>query len=320
MGDLWIVFTAVLPIFGIMGLGLLLRRGRVLNREADESVLRIVINVLIPCLIWDAILGNPALDDPRNAWLPPIIGFGTVAAGIFIAWLVAKASGLTDIVQRRSFALAAGLYNWAYLALPLCVILFGKEVVGVLFVHNLGVEICLWTVGVIVLSGKGLRDGWKRVLNGPVIAIISAMIFNGMGAADWLPPFFLKGVSMLGASAIPIGLLLVGATFWDHLGEAAVLRHPRVGLSAVMVRLLVMPLFFLTAAYFLPVSDELKCVMVIQAAMPSAVFPVILAKHYGGHVPTTLRVVMWTTVLGFITMPLWINFGIRLFGLQVLAH
>ncbi|MEM6885929.1 MAG: AEC family transporter [Verrucomicrobiota bacterium] len=311
------VLTAVLPIFGVIALGLFLRRGRVLTREADQSLLRVVINVLIPCLVWDSILGNPALDNPANTWVPPLVGFATIALGIGMAYAFSRLAGLRDAQQRGSFALAAGVYNWAYLAFPICVVLFGRETVGVLFVFNLGVEVCLWTVGMMVLTGRGIRDSWRKMINGPVIAIVSALIFNAMDATAWLPQFFLDGVTLLGMSAIPLGLLLVGATFWDHLGEAAILRNLRIGVVAVVVRLLLLPVMMLALTWWLPVSTELKAVMLVQAAMPSAVFPVILAKLYGGHVLSALRAVMWTTVCGLVTMPLWIYFGLRWFGIEV---
>ncbi|MEM6601773.1 MAG: AEC family transporter [Verrucomicrobiota bacterium] len=311
------VLTAVLPIFGVIVLGLMLRRGRVLTREADQSLLRVVINVLIPCLIWDSILGNPALDNPSNTWLPPLIGFSTVAVGIGVAYFMSRVAGLSANSHRRSFALSGGIYNWAYLAYPICALLFGKEVVGVLFVYNLGVEICMWTLGIWVISGQKLRESWCRVINGPVIAIITALVFNALDADFWLPDFALTGISLIGASAIPLGLLLVGATFWDHLGEADILRHPRVGGTALLVRLLFMPVIMLGIAWWLPASMELKTVLIVQAAMPSAVFPVVLAQHYGGHVPTALRVVLWTSLCGLITMPLWIHLGLQWFGIEV---
>jgi malate permease and related proteins len=53
-------------------------------------------------------------------------------------------------------------------------------------------------------------------------------------------------------------------------------------------------------------SGELRRVLYIQAAMPSAVFPIILARHYGGDPATAVRVVVATSVLGLITIPLWL--------------
>jgi predicted permease len=73
---------------------------------------------------------------------------------------------------------------------------------------------------------------------------------------------------------------------------------------------------FLLLASVIPASVELKRVMALQAAMSSAVFPIILARHYGGDAPTAMRVVLGTTVVGFISIPLWIRFGLEFLGLR----
>jgi malate permease and related proteins len=60
---------------------------------------------------------------------------------------------------------------------------------------------------------------------------------------------------------------------------------------------------------------ELQRVLVLQAAMPAAVFSIVMARHYGGDAATALRVVLATSLLGLITIPLWLRFGIHLLGL-----
>jgi predicted permease len=49
--------------------------------------------------------------------------------------------------------------------------------------------------------------------------------------------------------------------------------------------------------------------------MPCAVFPVVLARHYGGNVSVALQVIAATTVVSLFTMPLWIQWGPRLLDL-----
>jgi len=77
----------------------------------------------------------------------------------------------------------------------------------------------------------------------------------------------------------------------------------------------VLPLLFLVAAKYLPLTVELKRVLVLEAAMPSAVFPIVLSKHYGGDPPTAVRVVLATTAVSLVTIPLWIRFGMKFVGL-----
>ena len=80
---------------------------------------------------------------------------------------------------------------------------------------------------------------------------------------------------------------------------------------ACVLRLGVVPVLFLVLAKFLPCSVELKRVILLQAAMPSAIFAIIAARHFGGDGPTALRVVIATSALSFVTIPLWIRAGLH---------
>ena len=62
------------------------------------------------------------------------------------------------------------------------------------------------------------------------------------------------------------------------------------------------------------VAVELKRVLVIQGAMPSAVFNIMIARHYGGHAPTAVQCVLATTVVSLVTTPLVLAWALRLTG------
>jgi predicted permease len=117
-------------------------------------------------------------------------------------------------------------------------------------------------------------------------------------------------MSWLGACAFPMGLVLIGATMYDLIGKEKV--SPKVAAGSLVVRMAVMPLIFLAAAKWLPLIPELKQVLVIQAAMPAAVTPILIARHYGGSPGVAVQAVIATSIVGLITMPLWISYGIRL--------
>lgn len=322
MNEFLTVLTAVLPVFGIMGIGLWLRRRNWLSADADQSLMRVTINLLLPALIFDSVLGNAALRRPENLLLPPLVGFGMAALGMWVAQIFAGVAGLRTGPEQRTFAFLAGLQNYAYLTIPLCIMLFDSGTTGVLFVHNVGTEMAMWTLGVAMLTGSGLSRGWRKILNAPLAALALAMILNLVGM--YLTPpapvvfagkMFLTVVHWLGQSAIPLALLLIGAIVADHLSEARGGRAARVVAVASLVRLGVMPLLFLLLAKFLPCSLELKRVIVLQGAMSSAVLPIVLTKHYGGDARTALQVALGTSLVGLVTIPLWIRFGGHFAGL-----
>jgi predicted permease len=239
-----------------------------------------------------------------------------------VAKIFARFAGLRADPEQRTFAFLAGLQNYGYLTVPLCIMLFDSGTTGVLFVHNVGTEMAMWTLGVTLLTGRGLSGGWKKILNAPLAALVLAMMLNFLGMA-FTPPdaalfagkMLLTMVHWLGQSAIPLALLLIGAIIGDHLSDARGGRAARVVAVACLVRLGIMPVLFLLLAKFLPCSLELKRVIVLQGAMSSAVLPIVLTKHHGGDARTALQVVLGTSLVGLVTIPLWIRFGGHAIGL-----
>jgi predicted permease len=63
-------------------------------------------------------------------------------------------------------------------------------------------------------------------------------------------------------------------------------------------------------AAVLPLSPEMRQVLVVQAAMPAGIIPILIARHYGGQTLTAVQVVVGTTVLGLVTTPLWLRLGL----------
>jgi predicted permease len=299
---------AVAPVFVILAAGYALRRLNWLTPEADRSLLQVGVNFLYPCLIADTILGNPILAEVGNLIVPPIVGFGTVVIGFVSCLAVGGMLGL-EPPTRRAFAFTTGLYNYGYLPIPLVQAFYDRDTLGVLFTHNLGVEIALWTVGVWILSGTSGSDAWRKIVNVPILAIVASALLNVAGAGEWLPPFLEKSMHMLGQSAIPLALLLTGATLADLVAHGS-LSGTRVPLIAAnFMRLAALPIVFLVLAKILPISAPLQRIMIIQAAMPAAMIPIILAKHYKADSAHALQIVLSTTLLGLLTIPLWLRFG-----------
>ena len=300
------------PIFALIALGALLRRVRWLTPEADSSLLRLGVNLFFPALIFNSVVGNPALHEARNLLWPPLLGFAFVGLGWLLAWLAGRLIGLERGGGLRTFAFTTGFPNYAYMAIPLVGALFAPAALGVLFVFNVGIEFAVWTVGILLLAGGSLREGWRKLLTPPVLALLAAVALNLL---RFDPPGALRQtIGYLGACAVPLGLLLIGAFLEEHLHDPRSLFDLRVNLASCALRLGLLPFLLLAAARFLPVSPELKQIAVVQAAMPAGVFTIVLAKHYGGQPLTATQVVLATTALALLATPLWMRFGLWWLG------
>ncbi|MGA1205253.1 MAG: AEC family transporter [Opitutales bacterium] len=307
------ILGAALPVFLLLGAGYGLRRWRVLSAEADASLLKLVIRILYPCLYFDYVIGNPALKGGGNLIAPPLVGFLTVSGGFLIAYLAGKLGGLRTGKGLRTFSFGNGIYNYGFIPIPVMIALFDdRGVLGVLLVYNVGVELAIWTIGVMLLAGQFERAALKNLLNPPVLALAVALVVNVTGLDAVIPGWMETTVSMLAGCCVPLGILLAGALIADLLAEQPLLADLEVLTGSVVIRLTLLPFLFLVAAAFLPgISSELRQVLVIQAAMPAGIMPIVLARHFGGDTAVAIRIVLATTLCSVVTMPLWIHFGIR---------
>ena len=293
----------VLPVFALIGVGVAVRRVHWIEGDAETSLIRLVVNVCYPCLIFESVAGNTALRSPGNLLLPPLIGFGVTWLGIRAGLLVAGWIGLHVGSGLRTFALAVGIANYGYLPLPIMEAIWGPESRGVLLVHNVGVEAAIWTVGVLVLSGQSLREGWRKLVSPIMITLGLAVVSNLSGFTALLPTVVTATIHALAVCAIPLGLIMTGVNLAQYLHEPRTLFDRKVSVAAMALRLGVLPVLILLLAKFLPCPVELKRVLIVQAAMPTAVIPIIIAKLYGGHPRTAVQIVLGTTALGIFVIP-----------------
>ena len=295
------LLTAVLPVFLIIGAGYAIRRVNWLSAESDASLLRVVVNLLYPCLILDTILGNKALEQPGNILLAPAVGFASVVLGYGASWLAAPAFGLREGRARRTFAFTVGLYNYSYIPLPIIQKIFDAPTTAVLFIHNIGVEIALWTCGLLLISG-GARAAPKLQPRRARLAPHRQCPLSSRSAAPWPCTFWAAVTGCPPGRSAPCTASAPPPSRWAWCSpvQRFAIRPatPRCSatcadsLGAILLRLGVLPVMMLALAHWLPAPVELRRVMLIQAAMPCAVIPVILCKHYGGDPAMALRIIL----------------------------
>ncbi|WP_395717716.1 AEC family transporter [Prosthecobacter sp.] len=308
--DFFSILSVAVPVYLTMAAGAMARRTGLLKPEADTSLMKLSVMLLTPALIIERVVGNASVMKLGPVLIASGLGFTLVVIGIAFTYIVAPLIGLRRGEGRRTFSVACGLQNYGFVAIPLVTALFpDKGTLGVLFTFTLGVEIACWTAGVGMLTGFD-KAPWRLALNAPVITILVSLLLNFTGWHAHVPQVAHNTFAMLGACAVPLAVLLIGASIADIWSQGAM--QWKVAVLSPLLRLFVIPLAFLAAAYFLPVTTELKRVIIVQGAMPSAVFNIMIARLYGGHAPTAVQVVIATTVVSCVTTPLVIAWGLKL--------
>ncbi|MFN4942789.1 MAG: AEC family transporter [Akkermansiaceae bacterium] len=306
------ILLSVLPVYALIIGGAVLRKVGILKPSYDAWILRIIFWVMAPCFILDRMLGAEILRNYYTLGIGIGLGFALIIAGILVGYLVGKAIGLEHGNGMRTFALAAGCQNYGYTAVPVVQILWSGSALAVLFVHNIGVEIAIWSFGVMLLSGDRMIK-WKRMINGPIIAVIIGLILVMLRVDDQVTGSFRSVISIIGIGAFPIALVMTGAAMMDLVGT----EKPswKIILGSILVRMLLVPIIIIASAKFIPMPVELKQVLVVQAAMPAAMVPILLAKIYGGRPAVAVQIVIATTAVSIFSLPFIITYGMRFLNL-----
>ena len=307
------ILTAIIPVVFIVGAGYVLRKRGLVDAAAQNSLMRVVIWVLMPCLVLDRVPHNVALRSGWLAWLTPTAGFLAIAAGLVLAWLAAPLFGVRENTGRRTFAYCTSIPNYGYIALPLCELLLGRDAVAIMLLFNAGIEAAIWSAGLVVLTGRFETGAWRRLVNPMTVGSAVALALNKTGVAPLMPDWLCHTFAMLGACAIPFGILMVGMALPALMREFNWRADWRAAAGAVALRNVVVPAVMLApvaAAAWVWIPElprPLGPVLAIQAAMPAGIFPIVIAQHFGGDARMALRVSAWSSIAGVLTLPLWLN-------------
>jgi predicted permease len=306
------IILAVLPPFILLFIGCLARRMDWLGRETDRSLSRFILYVLYPSFIIYHVLGTESKVGIQEAWIAAVFGFFAISIGFLVARLVVRICKISS-KESPAFCFCSGIFNYGFFAIPVASLFFGNELVVKIILFNLGVEVAIWTMGILILTSS--KFDIRKILNPPSISVILALALQACGGRELFPQFAWNVLSMIGHCSIPMALMIIGASFYDLLKVYRPSPFYRVEMGAVLTRALIVPVLFILYANYgwIPVEVSwMSQVLIIQAAMPAGVFALVVVRNYEEDTETGLRAIMATMLISLISLPTWLWIGINL--------
>ncbi len=287
----------LLPDFLLIVLGLALVRFTKLNRSVWDGVERLVYFVLFPALLFSTTSrGHANLVDTRDLVLA---GAAMLLLGIALAYGAFWARNV-DPRCVASGVQTAFRFN-SYIALAVADRVGGAPAVSLVAVLiAVGVPLCN-VAAVWALARHAQSNVWGELLRNPLlIATLSGLAVHALG---WtLPAPVVPVLDRLGQASIALGLMTVGAGLqWRGLH-----RELPLGLWFLAIRHLLLPLAAMALAWALTLPPLQALVLVLFAAMPTASSAYVLAARMGGDGPYVAGLVSLSTVLGAISIPLFL--------------
>ena len=298
------VARSIFEIFAMFALGGLARRLGYIRDEDLDRLSRFVVDLLFPLLVFHTILEDFEVDRIGELWGLPFVGFGIMALGAGAGFFLRRGVRSADPDLRKTFHHFCAVNNFGFLPMIIVQDFGGAKALALLFFLNLGSNIGYWTVGVTLLGKADLKTTLRNLFSPTLVTLLFSLFLAFTGLKAYVPGVFLNVCGSGGAAAIPIMLVLIGATLSAHL-EA---RDKADLLYLTFVRLVLLPFLTILVLKQLPMPEDVFRVAAVVALMPAAVSSSILTMRYGGSPAFAAQAAVVTTLVSLITVPvaLWI--------------
>ncbi len=290
--------VALLSMLAILGVGASGRYVGLFTPSRREVVNAIAYYVALPALIFSATAAQP-LSDVVSTRLVVGVSIAMLAA-IGIAWLVHRRE--SDMGVRSVATVQSYHSNFGYLGIPVVAIAFGDLATaraGVILGVGSLIQIAATVTVLSTLTGAAasIQEEIRNVLLNPIIlTLLLGLSISAAGLS--LPATPATVIERIGDTALPLALLVVGATFTVQAGTV---RY-RTLATVIAVKILVMPAIALAVFLFVGADAATVRAGVVMFAMPTAVSTYVFAVELGGNRHVASLNVVATTVVSIASL------------------
>lgn len=267
----------VLPVFVMLGLGMLCRRRQLLTREGVNALKNVAVNIALPAVMFSSFAGA---DYSIRSIIVPLMMFTLCILSLYAGMALCRGLKLPG---RLTPFLSAG-FEAGMLGYSLFAILFPGEPVSSFAMVDLGQVLFVFTVYKVLLARKdGLKGALKEAASSTTVwAIGAGLLFGATGLYKALQPSGISSVmdavaDFIAAPTSALILLAIGYDLaptqikWKKISTLLLLR---LGISAgaLIIALLVdrlllggmmhlgaaLMMFILPPPYVLPVFADVE--------------------------------------------------------------
>ena len=307
-----VIFNVVLPIMLFVVAGYIFQKLGKFESDEGSNLIGYAMKVAIPSMIIVALA-----EEPISSYVQYLEFFGTfllVSSITFLVALVFAVLRRMPLLEGSYFAATASLSNTCMIALPILVLLMGKEgaIFGILGVINL-------IIGLQVMSflydihhapegeskwGNIASSLWNTAKQPYFVALIIGIILSASGLK--LPVTISTTLELFGNTTAPVALFAVGLDL-----DFSVFRKNILAIfESVIFKLIAMPILAWFLCQWFGLTPASTVAVVLCSSVAAAKCQYALAKQKHIYVEETAAIVAATTILSIATLAvvvIWLN-------------
>jgi len=276
--------SAVLVVLLMMLTGYFMGSRGWLNASHKPLLVKLIINIGMPCMCINNIQQNLNIDMLRDSWwmllIPLAAVFFTMIAAFFAARLLRLEHGKVGV-----FMVMAGLSNCVFVGYPMCIELFGDESITYVMMFFLVNTALFQSLGVALLQYSGRPEGAALSLSGlktvlknpPFLSVVAGVLMLLLNIR--LPSVLMSFTKYMGGIVSPLGLIYSGFVLYEIGLKNA--KFERGIPTMLLLRFALCPLVCVLLALALNLPKLACSVFAVESAMPTMTQSVVLSASLG---------------------------------------
>lgn len=313
MQNLWFIFEKILYLFFLVLAGILAKKIRLISDRGEKDLSKLLVDLFWPSLIFVSITEKLTSQDILSNIMLPLFGILTCLTGLGVGLLSVKIFKFRDN-RKRIFLYDSMINNFIYLVLPFAIFMIPGKGAGFLFIHNLGMILMVWTLGVYILKGGstvssgGRSTALKNLLSMGLISTVLAILVVLAGANKYIPSLAFSILNTIGGATLPVAMIIAGVNIY-RLGRNA-LKFDVWNVSLGIVRLVVIPVVLLVFSLFLKnycnFSRDFLLIFNLVNIMPVSINSVVLSIRFKSSPQLAAEGVVFTHLFCLLTLPVYL--------------
>nr|WP_321513920.1 AEC family transporter [uncultured Pseudodesulfovibrio sp.] len=304
------LITSIAILLGLICFAAFMRHKGFIREEHGSIFSKLVTHATLPALIFVSLARTSIMWS--ETWLALIMLMAELVA-LGLGWIAAKALRL-DRPSTGAMILVSGFGSSSLLGYALISQVFPGNtgaMTEAVMVSEIGVGPALFTLGTMIAIYYGSEGASPETRFKAALGFFRSPIFISVVAGLFWATFklptdgpvmgtIMQALDVTGAANTLMVTLLVGVLLhFQGLGSVAL-----AGIAVAANKLILKPIMIWMPTIFMTLETWEVHVLVLEAAMPSALLTVALSKTYGCNAGLASRMVFLTTLASGITIPI----------------
>lgn len=296
MSDVLILQITMLILI-IVGAGV--KKLGIVGPAGQKNINDLVIYLVLPCNIVKSFLIECGGDTFRQFALVLVISVAVQAVSVILGKIL---YGKKELGHRMSLQYGVICSNAGFLGNPVAEGVFGAVGLAMASIYLIPMRVMMWSSGIAIYTqSTDWRATVKKVVTHPcIIACVLGLLL--MVSQRQLPEVVLRPLTTIGSCNTALSMMVIGMILAD--ADVRTLFDREV-FAYSFLRLIVMPTVLCLACIGLGLPALVTGVTVLLTAMPAGATTSILASKYNADELFATKLVVASTVLSMVTIPVW---------------